>query len=197
MNKHGLQFSRHWLLAATIAAATAIAPVAVAAATYLDLGSTGSSSEFPTKPLSAKSSTWIELDSFSFGAGSSSSNAPGGGGTTAGKESMTITISDPTAAHTLFDEAARGATLPVVRFYLVKPSPKGMIPYYIVTLTNAVVTSGRSTATGAVPAQLGGPYITFNFSTCEVQQNDGWKTTSDPKSPIIWKLVQVKPPSSF
>jgi type VI protein secretion system component Hcp len=196
MNKQGLQFLRHWLLAATIAAATAIAPVAVAAATYLDLGSTGSSSEFPTKPLSAKSSTWIELTSFNFGAGSSS-NSSGGGGTTAGKESMTITVSDPAAAHTLFDEAARGATLPVLRFYMVKPSSKGMIPYYIVTLTNAVVTSGRSTATGAVPAQLGGPYITFNFSTCEVQQNDGWKTTSDPKSPIIWKLVQVKPPSSF
>jgi type VI protein secretion system component Hcp len=197
MSKQGLRFSRHWVLAAAMAVTTAAAPVAAAATTYMDLASTGSPSEFPTKPLSTKNSGWIEVSSFSFGTARSTTNTAGGGGAAAGKESMTVTISDPTAAQTLVDDATRGVVLPVVRFYLVKPSPKGMIPYYIVTLTNAVVTSGRSTATSAVPAELGGPYITFNFSTCEVQQNDGWKTTSDPKSPIIWKLVQIKPPSSF
>ena len=168
-------------------------PVAAAAATYLDLASTGSTSEFPTKPLSSKNPSWIDVSSYSFGVGKPAV-IPRGGGKTAGARSaasMSVTIApNPTASQTLFDDATRGAALSVVRLYFAKPSAKGIIPYYVVTMRNVFISSphwGGGDSDG--PAES----VTFIYGQMEIQYNDGDKTATDPKSRITWSIVQNRP----
>ncbi len=193
MKNERLRFSRHWILAATIAVATAVAPVAAAAATWLDLGSTGSTSEFPAKPLHSKNAGWIEVSAYSFGGGKSAV-VPRGGGKTAGArstESMSVTIApNPTVSQTLFDDAARGTALRVVRLYMMKPSAKGMIPYYVVTLRNVLIGSDQWSGKGSdQPTES----VTFIYEQIEIQYNDGDKTAADAKSAITWSVVQNRP----
>jgi type VI protein secretion system component Hcp len=199
MNKARLRFSRHWVLAGTIAVASSIAPVAAAASTWLDLASTGSQSEIPTKVVSGKNATWIQVSSYSFGVGKTTT-VPGGGGLASGKktsESMDVTIApNPAAAQTLFNDAAQGKVLQTVRLYMMKPSAtgKGMIPNYVVTLKDAIVSSDQWTGgSGDKPTE----HITFNYRAIEIQYNDAQKTDKDAKSPVSWNVVQNKPPSGL
>jgi type VI secretion system secreted protein Hcp len=197
MKQQGLRFSRHWVLAAALAVATAMAPAAAAAATYLDLGSTGSQGEVPTKLVAGKNAGWIEVSSYSFGVGKATT-VPNSGGAAAGKrttESMSVTIApNPTAAQTLFNDATRGKTLSVVRLYMMKSSPKGMIPYYVVTLKNVIVSSDQWTGGNSDrPTEN----ITLNYEQIEIQYNNADKTAADTKSSISWNIVQNKPPSGL
>ena len=184
MKNERLRFSPHWVLAATIAVATAVAPVAAAATTWLDLASTGSISEFPTKPLTSKNATWIEVNSYSFGAGKSAVGARPA-------ESMSIRIApNPTVSQTLFDDATRGEALSVVRLYFVKSSGKGMIPYYVITMKNVFISSVHWSGKGSdQPTEE----VEFEYGQMEIQYNDGDKTAADPKSSISWSIVQNRP----
>jgi type VI protein secretion system component Hcp len=194
MTNSRLRFSRHWVLAAAIALATALAPLAAAATTWLDLASTGGVSEFPTQPLNSKSSSWIEVSSYRFGVGKPAI-IPRGGGRTAGPtstESISVGIaSNPTAAQTFFEDALRGTALSVVRVYIVKPSAKGFIPYYVLTLKNVLISSPQWSGSDGDEATK--EEVTFEYGALEIQYNDGDKTLADPKSPIKWNIVQYRP----
>jgi len=194
MKNKPLRFSRHWALAAAIAAAMAVAPAAAAAATWLDLGTTGSISELPNKPLDSKKPSWIEISSYSFGAGKPAV-IPRGGGRMANApstDSMSIVItSNPSAAQMLFEDAKAGTALRFVRLYMMKPSSSGkLIPYYVVTMTNVIISSARWSG-GASDAPT--EEVTFEYGGMEIRYNDGDKTAPDPKSPISWNIVQNRP----
>jgi type VI protein secretion system component Hcp len=77
---------------------------------------------------------------------------------------------------------------------MMKSSPKGMIPYYVVTLKNVIVSSDQWTGGNSDrPTQN----IVFNYEQIEIQYNNADKTAADTKSSISWNIVQNKPPSGL
>ena len=118
---------------------------------------------------SEKHKDWIEISSFSWGMSNSATVLGGGGGT--GKVSVqdfSFTMKVDKASPKLMLACATGERLQTLQFAIARPDAggAGATDYYVVTLTNVLVSSyqtgGAATPPGATPESPTAS-VSFNF----------------------------------
>ncbi len=140
----------------------------------------------------------IEIESFSFGASNSGSVASTGGGAGAGKVSFSdlsfTKVIDKTSP-LLYLRTANGVRIPRATLFVRKPSSGPALEYYVVTLTDALVTSVQTGGHGGSDVL---PHESFSLSFGKIdfsykpQKADGTLDTLNlVKSG--WDLVNNRP----
>jgi type VI protein secretion system component Hcp len=178
----------------TIAALFALAVTAVAAPAlannfYLEIATSGSLTPQPNQPLTSIPSSWITVNSFSWGVAQPQPSG-GGGGLPHATGSLTVTGVDSATAQTLFKDATTGVLIQAVRLVITQPSGKNQVPTEIIAMQNAYVTS----ATMSGGSQTVSDTFTFNYQVVQYEYASAQGTPSPNGSfTLIWKPDLTRP----
>ena len=155
-------------LTSTIAAFLLILPSWAASDYLLELDG------IPGESIDAQRPGAIEIQSFSFGASNSGTIVGGGGG--AGKVSFSdITFSKnlDKSSPILYLHCAQGKHIPKATLYVRKSGSDKPVEYYVITLSDVLVTSVQTSGGGGLPMES----LSLNFAKIEfsyaAQKPDG------------------------
>jgi type VI secretion system secreted protein Hcp len=148
----------------------------VAPVTILTISNTFGASDYYLKiegikgeSTDSKHKDWIELQSFSWGVSNSSAAGSGGGGGGAGKASfqdMHFTMKVDKASPKLMLACATGQHIPTLQFTVARTdgATGGTTDYYVITLSDVLVSSYQSSSPPAPPAGATAEPLTASLS---------------------------------
>ncbi|GAA5126820.1 type VI secretion system tube protein Hcp [Luteolibacter yonseiensis] len=151
----------------------------VAPATLLSISSTFGASDYYLKiegikgeSVDSRHKDWIELDSFSWGVSNASLAGSGSGGMGTGKVSMQdfhFTMKVDKASPKLMLACATGKHIPSLQFAVSRMdgASGGTTDYYVITLTDVLVSSYQSNSPQPTAGSPAGPLtasVSFNFT---------------------------------